>query len=856
MQPRHPNISPHGHLPQSLYIKNTKQTDLGVRGELKKAIKLADKTFPRGTKVIIQPLNRLNPGPQEFIITPYERDNSPAQMDLPEAQRQVKTDKSYHIRFPRHMSAKDYLIYSDEHYAFVRKELFPRKESPSIEEVKQMYVPDCSLLAVIQAILTHPHGASFIRGMMYQDERGLVTVRLFDPKTSEPVYVKVMPAILMGVVEEKAVSLSGHGALWAHVLESAFAALGNKDYGQEVDQSVSSVCAFIIHDVAFKTLTGLSSTRNNLESYSITPSDIPNCLSEAAQNEVKTARTMAEFKQGVDLNQATLSLIKNAIENEIFMNDLRELFLKEMKEDEVLTQYAKLVLLQEYEPAKFKEIIEGKSPDTELMSFYFKIKKFLKTPGEPFADDYNAFQQKTYDDLREALAQGKLVTASTPEKYPKPVTGLHANHAYTILDVVRRKQRVVNKLGVINDVYANFVVMRNPWGESGRAYTMESGIAFDDRQSGKFEIELSEFCANFLCYTVTESADRSFLRDHTEEKYLEKIEDFLRSIEIQASASITEIAGMNNACLSCLANLTELELLELNRIDQNSLTILYSFFDPTIAEEHEKRSICPAIDVKLFSHIQGTDEEIREHIFSLLKLQWLKTQNPRDLVKEQQLVEKISTHLAYPKLWEKLKNREASLNMIIYNNINSFRNVNYEMITELHTAMGRISLEHEIKLDRETTESIEYAIQCYFDLKANYHKFNTLFMLIKNREVTDTLTREMTELDGVLKRYESDFTNAATDPYIKNRFEASNRNYELRGKQRALDLGVIITNPQAENIFEDPELYLGDEQESTRRQHFGRRTLPPRNLFTKIIETVVKPAPKGPPKKGGDGPPV
>src|SRR3990167_9216953 len=75
--------------------------------------------------------------------------------------------------------------------------LFPRKDSPSIDEIKQGDLGNCYLLAVLINIISQPGGKEFIRSMIRLDEDGKhATVRLFDPTEKKAQYIRVSTAIL------------------------------------------------------------------------------------------------------------------------------------------------------------------------------------------------------------------------------------------------------------------------------------------------------------------------------------------------------------------------------------------------------------------------------------------------------------------------------------------------------------------------------------------------------------------------------------------------------------------------------------------------------------------------------------
>lgn len=531
------NITPHGHLeyPKTEEIKEVK---LGMRGELKKAIKFGNIDLPK-SKVIIQPTLEKD----VFIITPYAIDPERKQSNLPEAERCVIPGQSYFVTFDEQHPSHKYLKFNDEHYKKVNVPLFPDRTSPSIDEIKQMFIPDCGLLAAIQAILTHPNGASFIRGMMHQDENGMIIVRLFNAKTGQPEFVKVESAVL---VDNKERFLNGHTALWVHALESAFAARGIKGEDTVIDQSVSTGCAFVDPKIAFKVLTGLSSSSITIDLHKkdVAPYHLPEFLSEECQTIIEVNKKFpAEQKE---------KILKQVLSSESFMPTLYSVF-PELKEEEVLSNYTKLVLLQQSDKDRFNQLTEGKpvEEDQALAQFYGAIKKAYKPAGAPFANAYNVYQLEVFKMIEQALLEEKLLVAGTKNKFEKPIDGFHNQHGYTIMGVVKRD---------INGRSACFIKLRNPWGLSGRYYDLTTLKGFENKKSAIFELELSEFCEHVLFYTVSDSAKQSFERDDLKEKCLIKVENFLRTDRMDGDRTKKALQNEYRDCVDFQRELIHLEL--------------------------------------------------------------------------------------------------------------------------------------------------------------------------------------------------------------------------------------------------------------------------------------------------------
>ena len=226
----------------------------GVAGSMRRGFRVDDTVRLRaGQKVIIQPVDSHDESEeQEYIITTFSEKKEASRGDMPESHRDVEAGISHSVK----LSGRRYLKFDDEQFKRSNQPLFPSDGSPSIKEIAQGQIPDCFLLAAIQSILTHPNGQEVIKGMMRQHEDGSTTVRLYDPDTQKPIYVRVNNSIIVSNLSE----LSSHKALWVHILEKAYASLGKKS-DKEVDKSVRSVysegglIAF-----ALTSLTGIKST--------------------------------------------------------------------------------------------------------------------------------------------------------------------------------------------------------------------------------------------------------------------------------------------------------------------------------------------------------------------------------------------------------------------------------------------------------------------------------------------------------------------------------------------------------------------------------------------------------------------
>lgn len=98
---------------------------------------------------------------------------------------------------------------------------------PSINDIQQSWMGDCFLLASLNAILALDYqpndhlshsGAEFIENMMVREGDDIV-VRLYDPRTLRPHYIRVKAAIHM----KEGVEAHDHKSYWVHAIEVAYA---------------------------------------------------------------------------------------------------------------------------------------------------------------------------------------------------------------------------------------------------------------------------------------------------------------------------------------------------------------------------------------------------------------------------------------------------------------------------------------------------------------------------------------------------------------------------------------------------------------------------------------------------------
>jgi hypothetical protein len=157
----------------TLLVKNNQHETvvrhLGVRGRLSRKLSLpSDVTLTEGTKVIIQLLRPAENGDSIFNLTVYGDITDGA------VSPEVGVDMAPRNNHIVQVNPLQYFTF-DERMTPSHEPLFPNHDSPSIDEVIQGDIPNCAFLSGVQAILSHPDGAAFIRGMMKRNADGTVS---------------------------------------------------------------------------------------------------------------------------------------------------------------------------------------------------------------------------------------------------------------------------------------------------------------------------------------------------------------------------------------------------------------------------------------------------------------------------------------------------------------------------------------------------------------------------------------------------------------------------------------------------------------------------------------------------------
>lgn len=860
------NLAPRGHLESDGHrIHDTALTCPGVRGRLKAAVMTPDGVeVPAGSLVIIQPLKSGLDTTPRFKLTPYKKNKETQRADQPESQRDVILEQSFEMSFEK---PGDYLKFNDEHYRRNETALFPAEDSPSLAEIIQSRVPDCFLLAAIQAVVNHPNGKSFIRGMMHQNDDGTTTVRLYDPETLAPEYIRVENSVIVDGFGE----LNQHPALWVHILEKAYAARGKKD-GVVVDASVSSVYSgggYIRN--ALKSLTGLDIAYKKTKQKDLSPWQIKEFLTDDIYLIIKMKLDL-QVEAQIDLTDEIVENLKLLLDKQK-LAIIFELFgVKQASEEEknaALKSYVKLMQFNFSHADEFNEAWQTKSikhlaeEQTEVASILNAI--FVRLA--PFSGTYTEAQSNVYRDIKAGLEDGKLVTASTEGTFPKKVTGLVARHAYTVLGVYEKEVKVIAD-GIEKTVNTCFVRVRNPWGMQkglsgvfasnvGRAYRQHKenlDIHIAETKDPVSSIELKDFCEYFQDYDISDRAAERFKRDAIKEKCIADINGFVDDLAIDFTSSNGDLIETNNQYRIEVKKLIALELLELAHLDPALIQDINKMFDNHYDLELEKSAIQGLLEENMFPTVSGDAEAVKNHIYALLKLTWLDSQEEQNKELRESLVDVVQQHPAMPHLWEKLDRAKLIMDSVMMVRVNSADDV-LSYMNDLANKIEKevLSLQQLTAEEVEThanaiDKKVELLIHNQMNLEALNYEFLNLNVVVRNYGRASNNEETMVHVADVLKR---------SHQFVKPLIEAKpmlNELWKLRDeiREQASDLEkkrviteeerkriqAATTNMFSEKMREEARIFQGST--SKEKNKLGKLMEKAANLAEKIKNIFSK----------------
>ena len=375
--------------------------------------------------------------------------------------------------------------------------LFPHEPSPY--DVSQGCIGNCYFVATLSEIAAkHPEK---IKEMIRDNRDGTATVRFYHYKNSrmEPFYVTVDKYFTDGQAE---------GALWVQVIERAWAVSGM----------------------------------------------------------MKSVHTANE-----DLD-ATNDLIKEA--QPVPLN-IDELFAEASKEDSEITYDDCPWVFENFRLKKWNPDLDQTSGGREEYVMSFLLGDAAKTTHVKIAeelsrmngnipvslsDGYTEEETEIADRIKNAVDEGRIVTAGSvsAENDHIKIAGINLNHAYSVLDVIKKKISVRGQ-----EVTRTFVKLRNPHGNTGRTYYIDPKtcvlVAKENTEmegsknynhDGITYVELKHFVKEFDSVEISKVADTDVTRSISaarEEKnalkeYREIMKQFKKKMS-KASGKITINSG-------------------------------------------------------------------------------------------------------------------------------------------------------------------------------------------------------------------------------------------------------------------------------------------------------------------------
>lgn len=550
----------------------------GVRGKIRKTIQLANgKSLNENSLAIIQPLNLDKPEEaQRFRITPYVPMGA-SRDDLPENQRNISIDEKNSCDIELDDPEK-YLGYNIEQYQQSNAPLFA-EGSPSIEDVRQSKVPDCFFLASLAALLSQPDGASYIRSMLRQNDDGTTTVRLFNPKTLEPFYIRVQNSY---IVDQQG-SLNRHTGLWVDILEKAAASV--PEFFGNTNQSMSGALKGGSESLALKVLTGRPSKEKYINYDKFFAWDIGHFFADELvqltvlnqQKKLMQEELGEEHQSGTDEIITEMLSTRIRVFEEIFDEHAEENCLKLIdfysentaEWERIYNQYSNSQQRLEHLIAHFSQDEKNKPAVDilqKLLTYYHEdVEKGVRRDNqELFSGVYSPEELHVFNDIKEKIAQGESLTAGTPHRYDEKVPGLRAMHAYTIVGVFETLRPVDKDGDEMRPI--KMIRIRNPWGVTGRLYlpNMENPEQIDikeERVAGTFDLELKDFCRYYESYTSTQQFPNVRVVTEKRERLALKMQNLLKRDDTSVEKDVQhDVLSKIDAYFECRNDLVDIQI--------------------------------------------------------------------------------------------------------------------------------------------------------------------------------------------------------------------------------------------------------------------------------------------------------
>lgn len=390
------------------------------------------------------------------------------------------------------------------HYTSVGGSLFPN--DPSTGDIKQQELADCYLLAGVIAILARDGGPQAIAGLM-KEKDGRVVVRLYD-KGGNPRYVSIEKSI------RKNSEKHNGGAIWATLLEKAYAAAGFVEEDKRADDKPGGPVLtgyaklnFGKTETALKVLLGANADLRRF--------DMGALADDVGSNAGYVFGCMWSLDAANKLQQSSIAKIVDRV----FGGDGRQWnafvqwrteYVKgqwntlldaygDIKDKKGVTTRRKALRLEDLED--FLKRLSLDQPTANRIMSFVEENKLL--PGRRGTGKYTSLQIRTFGRIKDAMDAGKPVTVSSTKEVAGKTTGRGKSGGEAVAKGLVG-QHVYAVIGVREDADGlKWVRIRNPWGETGREY-IRSGNILKARETkeGEFDLELNDLTKRFESMTA------------------------------------------------------------------------------------------------------------------------------------------------------------------------------------------------------------------------------------------------------------------------------------------------------------------------------------------------------------------
>ncbi len=432
---------------------------------------------------------------------------------------------------------KEDLRYTHHKFVEFKEDIF--KHPPSAADIIQGGMGNCFLVSALIAILRSEDGQEFIMNMMKQQNDGTTIVKLSDPRTFKPIFVRVANS----VYHINGKPTSEHTAYWVQMIEKAYVGLGIQKAKENKDEYKITHRSFLQMfnkggdpEVAMTILTGLPSQALTIVNPEIHPFSFddariaqslvdvfytqdPNVADpgQAINDKLIEWKAISPLMQILDELNLLLAwgkyvkMIRKESYDLVYAEYKRicepATFYTHNKIAEIITRIENLHSLDILLPAPPKEIIAKFKVKLLGGQWNDQGKKVYQYPGRVGSGEYMQHHYDLFSQISTLLTNThNIATAHTPTDFNENEgAGLVSNHAYAVIGVLTK---------IIQGKELMFVRLRNPWGRKGRIYDfgndekyVQNGkisCGIDDEGCPEFDLDISEFTHYFCKYQIGE----------------------------------------------------------------------------------------------------------------------------------------------------------------------------------------------------------------------------------------------------------------------------------------------------------------------------------------------------------------